>query len=492
MKIGAHKTYQLLSSLNGSLNHVFVYDPETKHVTHYEFSNNEEKEANENLSILNEAFTVRWLLQTSIAKTTSAKIQSHNSSARGQTLTDPVLHSVEVFVDPFKIVIHKISKVSDIKPPQTQDTKSFHKPITTNSKIECSVHGQNNKPIKVLIVDDSPTMRKFIVSCLQGIANVEIVAETGDPLKVEALVNSYSPDVMTLDINMPLMTGVDVLKRLLPKKFVPTIMISSLSLEEGSLVMDALDAGAVDYLQKPALDQKFEFQKLLADKIPVTAKVKAKPPRIKAGPLVLDDTVQFSGIIALGASTGGTQALTQVLTQLPANVPPILIVQHIPPVFSKAFADRLNQLCAFKVKEAEDGELIEPGTCYVAAGGFQMTVEMRSDRPKLSVKDGALMSGHKPSVDCLFESILRYRKPNRVAALLTGMGSDGAKGLLTLKEAGWHTIAEHESTCTVYGMPRVAVEMGAAIDILPLNNVATKIAEVLNVGTKKSLKQKAS
>jgi two-component system chemotaxis response regulator CheB len=345
-------------------------------------------------------------------------------------------------------------------------------------------------PLKVLIVDDSETIRNLLTRIIAQDPALECVAAVGLPSQVEAAIQKFKPDVLTLDIHMPEMNGVELLKKLMKTHRIPTVMISSLSMEEGTFVLDALEAGAVDYIQKPSMKEMATAAPLICEKIRNAggAKIQTESRRASGSPhsfLVQNANIDMSCLILIGSSTGGTEALKEVLTSLPESIPPILIVQHIPAVFSKAFADRMNSLCRFEVKEAEDGDIVQASRVLIAPGGKQMLVRERRGELVVAIEDGEPVNRHRPSVDVLFHSVA-VLKPRRVAAgILTGMGSDGAKGMLALRQAGARTLAQDEATCVVFGMPKEAIKIDAAERIVPLQEVAKVLLGFCEKGAKK-------
>ncbi len=350
------------------------------------------------------------------------------------------------------------------------------------------LQSEKQKPIRVLIVDDSSTIRKVLKNLLSKDPTIEVVAEAGLPSQVDALIQQHKPDVITMDIHMPEMDGVQLLKILMPKYSIPTVMVTALSMEDGPLVLDALANGAVDYLQKPGKDDFATAGDVIIEKVKSAAKAK----NIRAIPNFIGQKVSGSEffdtnqLIAIGSSTGGTEALRVVLQNLPKNIPPILIVQHIPPVFSKALAERLNTLCDFEVKEAQEGDIVQPGRVLIAPGGKQMKIKRVGSECKIIITDEAPVNRHKPSVDVLFQSVAKEWRGKSIGVILTGMGSDGAKGLLEMKQANSATIAQNEESCVVYGMPREAVKLGAADKVIHLNQIAKHLGELLNRNSKKS------
>lgn len=332
-----------------------------------------------------------------------------------------------------------------------------------------------DEKVRVLIVDDSDPVRKLLESVLSADEQIEVVASLGRPSLVEEAVARLKPDVVTLDIHMPEMNGVELLKALLQKRATPAVMISSLSMEEGGFVLDALEAGAVDYVQKPSMKELDVVAPVIREKVKSAAKSKVlRPSRpIASEPRRLMPTnFAPNALIAIGASTGGTEALKRILSSMPEAVPPILIVQHIPPVFSKAFADRMNQVCAFEVREARDGDEAHPSLALIAPGGAQMKARATGGTLRVTIDDSPPVNRHKPSVDVLFDSVAQLKGFHVAAGILTGMGADGAKGLLRLRQAGARTLAQDEATSVVYGMPREAAKIGAAETIAPLDEIA--------------------
>lgn len=331
--------------------------------------------------------------------------------------------------------------------------------------------------LRVVNVDDSPVLLKFLKHSLESLGYCEVVDQVSDPLVAAEKILELRPDVVTMDIQMPGMTGVQVVEKVLQSSYFPILMISSLNMEEGSLVFSALNAGAFDYLQKPKLEDKDGFTKDLGERLlaavsSLQSKVKARKS-VKSSPSSAPSFYYPENLIwCLGSSTGGTQALTHVFTSMPTSIPPTLIVQHIPPVFSKSFADSLNDLCPFKVKEAEDGEPILPNHVYIAPGGQQMGVEKKLGKLHVVLRDDPPVNRFKPSVDYMFGEVAKLKGLQIVGAILTGMGRDGAKGLLELKKLGARTVAQDEESSAVFGMPRAAIEEGAAESVEPLDNIA--------------------
>lgn len=327
------------------------------------------------------------------------------------------------------------------------------------------------RKIRALIVDDSPTICKILEKILSSDPEIEVMAAVGLPSQVEAAIQKHRPDVITLDIHLPEMNGVELLKKYLPRYRVPTVMISSISMEEGPLVLNALEAGAVDYVQKPSAGEIAAVSPVIIGKVKMAAAARLHVPpaassrtRVAASP----GSVDMNRMIVIGSSTGGTEALKEVFVRLPENIPPILVVQHIPSVFSKAFADRLNQLCPFEVVEGQDGDVVKPNKIIIAPGGKQMRIKKSGSGYTIVVDDSEPVNRHKPSVDVLFDSVVKLCGPEVVGVILTGMGADGAKGLLALKQKGCFTIGQDEASCVVYGMPQAAFKLGATEKMVPL------------------------
>lgn len=347
------------------------------------------------------------------------------------------------------------------------------------------VKSDTSKIKKILIVDDSQVIRKILTKSISAIDGHEVIEEISNPSHVFEAIKKHRPDAMTLDINMPEMSGVDVLRKLNDLNLlIPTIVITSLNIKEAPEVLTALELGAFDYLQKPDLGNISDFNKSLEEKLSIAANSKNVTKKNREHIKVSNNDANFisNSLIAIGASTGGTQAIGHILEDFPAKVPPIVIVQHIPPVFSKAFADSLNRVCKFNVKEAEDGDELLDNNAYVAPGGKQMKIKKRGKKYYIQITDDEKMSGHSPSVDYLFLSIAETYEHNLSAVILTGMGSDGAKGCKKLVEKGYHVIGQDEESSVVYGMPRKAFENGGVSEQASLSSIAGKVAKILKKG----------
>jgi len=335
------------------------------------------------------------------------------------------------------------------------------------------------KKIKVLVLDDSLVSRELLSRGISTDAEIEVVAKAVDPFDARDKILKYEPDVLTCDVEMPRMNGIEFIKRLLPQYEIPVIVVSGIS----ESVFDAMDAGAVDFVLKPDMQSPKSveaFIKELISKIKAASKAHViNSEGLNGMKYKNTDELDHKKIIAIGASTGGTEAITVLLKQLPPKMPGILIVQHIPPQFSKMFAERLNQQTDFNVKEAQSGDYIEPGKILVAPGDKHMVVKRVGDRYRVEVNSGDKVNGHCPSVDVLFESVSKECKDNAIGVILTGMGYDGAKGLLSMRRKGARTLGQDEESCVVYGMPKVAYEVGAVEKQAPLNRIPELLCGLL-------------
>lgn len=338
--------------------------------------------------------------------------------------------------------------------------------------------------VKVLIVDDSLFFRTALQKALLGDTGISVVGTAGSAAEADQKIRELEPDVVTMDVEMPDMKGTDFLKKLIPERPVPVVLVSSLDLG----IFEALDAGAVDFVRKPSGvgDYSLFFNELAVKiKIASTAKVKTRRPVNALSSLptpVLKSGTNSEHIIAIGASTGGTEATVEILQKLPANIPGILIVQHMPAGFTKMYADRLNRICSFTVKEAQGGERVEPGIALIAAGDKHMRLAKDSRGYYVKCAVGEKVSGHCPSVDVLFQSVAQTAGADAMGIILTGMGSDGAKGLLEMRKNGSFTIGQDKASCVVYGMPMVAFDIGAVVRQAPNSSIAGLIVQRLNKG----------
>jgi len=408
--------------------------------------------------------------------------------------------------------------------------------------------------IRVLCVDDSALIRELMAEIINAQPDMQVVATAPDPLVARDLIKRHEPDVLTLDVEMPRMDGLDFLERLMRLRPMPVVMVSSLTERGGEITLRALELGAVDFVSKPRLGIRggmLEYAETIADKIRAAARARVRPAgravtspsagSAQAGSALSTSTLSNSALsnpdqsslsqskpyqssladrsvaasvsqgaishgavsqetvppvtaaasrrpllsseklIAVGASTGGTEAIRAVLQSLPADAPAILVTQHMPPGFTRSFAERLNGLCRIAVKEAAHGERILPGHAYIAPGDAHLTLSRSGANYVVTLDQRPPVNRHRPSVDVLFDSVARVAGRNAVGVILTGMGRDGARGLLQMREAGAHTIAQDEQSCVVYGMPREAVELGAAQSVLPLSRISGQLLHLVQL-----------
>ena len=335
--------------------------------------------------------------------------------------------------------------------------------------------------IKVLCVDDSALIRDLMTEIINEQGDMEVVAVAPDPLVARDLIKRHNPDVLTLDVEMPRMDGLDFLERLMRLRPMPVLMVSSLTEAGSEVTLRALELGAVDFLQKPALGIRSgmrEYGDRIAEKVRAAAQSR---PRRLAQPggarrsALRPVMVSSEKLVILGASTGGPEAIRQVLEPLPPNSPAILIAQHMPGGFTRSFAQRLDRLCQVSVKEAEDGERVLPGHVYIAPGEQHLKLVRSGANYVVRLDDGAPVNRHRPSVDVLFRSAAEQAGANAIGVLLTGMGKDGAEGLLAMRNAGAHTLAQDQESSLVFGMPREAIARDAATEILPLDRMAERM-----------------
>lgn len=340
--------------------------------------------------------------------------------------------------------------------------------------------------IKVLIVDDSAIVRKIFSEELSKYSDIEVVGAAPDPYVARDKIVSLKPDVITLDIEMPRMDGLTFLKKLMKYYPVPTIIVSSLTPKGGKLTLEAMDIGAVDVIGKPGTSYSVgDMSAQLVEKIRAASRVTLTKREAASDVSAVDNepikalTQTTNKIIAIGASTGGTEALKKVLIRMPLNSPGIIIVQHMPANFTKAFAARLNDLCQISVKEAEDNDSVIPGTALVAPGNFHMILRRSGARYYVEIKTGPMVHHQRPAVDVLFKSTAQYAGANAIGVILTGMGADGAEGLLEMKKKGAGTIAQDEKSCVVFGMPKEAIKLGAADKIVSLDMIPSEIIKMV-------------
>jgi two-component system chemotaxis response regulator CheB len=354
--------------------------------------------------------------------------------------------------------------------------------------------------IRVLIVDDSALMRQVLTSLLSKDPDIEVIGSAPDPFIAREKIKALHPDVLTLDVEMPKMDGLTFLEKLMRGHPMPVVMVSSLTEAGCQTTLRALELGAVDFMAKPKIDLREGMEEVAQDliiKVKAAAQARVRPLRVKreaskSGTDVVSRTTLHASrftndapsgamikttntIIAIGASTGGTEAVKEILMALPPNIPPILITQHMPERFTKTWADRMNQLCRISVKEAEDGDSVLPGHALVAPGSYHMTLVRSGARYTVRINQDPPVNRHRPSVDVLFASVAQYAGANAVGVILTGMGGDGAKDMLSMKQAGAFTIAQDEASCVVFGMPKEAIKLGGVDKVLPLSEIPAAI-----------------
>ena len=340
--------------------------------------------------------------------------------------------------------------------------------------------------IKVLIVDDSAMVRQVFTRELAKERDIEVVGTAPDPYVARDKIVALRPDVITLDIEMPRMDGLTFLRKLMKHFPMPVIIVSSLTRKGGKVALEAMESGAVEVLSKPGEAYSVgDMGQQLAEKIRAASLIDVTERAWKI------DLTKFTGkrlaalsettnkVIAVGSSTGGTEALKAFLTQLPLNAPGIVMVQHMPANFTYAFAERLNELCQIEVKEAEDGDVVRPGRALLAPGNFHMIMRRSGARYLVNVKTGPMIHYQRPAVDPLFRSVARYVGANAIGVILTGMGSDGARGMSEMKDAGAVTFAQDEASCVVYGMPKEAVKIGAVDHVVSLSEMAEKVLQAV-------------
>ncbi|MDX8382973.1 MAG: chemotaxis response regulator protein-glutamate methylesterase [Ghiorsea sp.] len=352
--------------------------------------------------------------------------------------------------------------------------------------------------IKVLVIDDSALVRKLLSNILNAAVDMEVVGTASDPIIAREKIKQLNPDVLTLDVEMPRMDGLTFLANLMRLRPMPVVMVSTLTEKGADVTLRALEMGAIDFVSKPKADFSNaiqEYSKELVQKVRMAAGARVQhraAPRAKAmkvdeklsADAVLKKKVTFhyrttEKIIAIGSSTGGTEAVKDVLSGLPADFPGIVISQHIPAAFSASFAARVNECSALVVSEAVDGEQVLPGHAYIAPGDRHLILERSGARYMIRLNDGPAVNRHKPSVDVMFRSVAQHAGPNAIGVILTGMGDDGARGLLEMREANATTVGQDEKTSVVWGMPGEAFKCGAVQTVLPLQKVASHLIKVV-------------
>jgi len=343
---------------------------------------------------------------------------------------------------------------------------------------------------RVIVVDDSALVRGLLTEIINRQPDMQCVGAAADPLVAREMIRNLDPDVITLDVEMPRMDGIDFLARLMRLRPMPVVMVSTLTERGAEVTLKALELGAIDFVAKPKIGVADGLRQLgldITDKIRTAAKAQVKrlatPAKGAAAPAVQAPAalgrLSTEKLLFIGASTGGTEATREVLVNLPADFPAVLITQHMPPGFTKSYATRLDGLCRIRVKEASDGERVIPGHAYIAPGGLHLSVERSGANYIARVRDGDPVNRHKPSVEVLFDSAARVVGPNALGVMLTGMGGDGARAMKTMRDAGSWNICQDEASCVVFGMPREAIAHGAANEVMPLARIAPALVERL-------------
>lgn len=348
------------------------------------------------------------------------------------------------------------------------------------------------KSVRVLVVDDSPTMRAVVTHVLNGAEGITVVGHAADAAQARAAIKALDPDVVTLDVEMPGMNGLEFLEKVMRLRPMPVIMVSTLTAKGAEIALQALEIGAFDCIGKPSADDPDVLAELPAmveaaanSRVAMAARRLASSGGTSQQLSTTENYRPGRVVIGIGASTGGVEALMTLLGRFPANCPPTLVTQHMPKTFTRSFAARLDRSCPPHVSEAEDGELLEPGRVYVAPGG-ESHLTVADGQLRCCLRKTAPVSGHRPSVDVMFDSIAATAGAAAVGVLLTGMGRDGAEGLLAMRRAGARTIAQDKDTSLVYGMPRVAEELGAAEVQLPLDRIAAAVLAATNQNKKRT------
>ena len=345
--------------------------------------------------------------------------------------------------------------------------------------------------IKVVVVDDSALVRSLLTEIINRQTDMTCVGAAADPLVAREMIRETNPDVITLDVEMPRMDGLEFLSRLMRLRPMPVVMVSTLTEQGAEATLRALELGAVDFVAKPRIGVSSGLQELAGDivdkiRVAAAAHVKRLPPATAAGaepaggsahetPRAALPRVSTEKVICIGASTGGTEAIREVLMPMPADAPAIVITQHMPPGFTTSFANRLNTLCRIRVQEARHGERILPGHAYIAPGGHHFRIDRSGSNYVAVVEDTEPVNRHRPSVEVLFKSAARVLGPNALGIMLTGMGADGAQAMREMKDAGSYNYVQDEASCVVFGMPRMAIQCGAAHEILPLSQIASAV-----------------
>lgn len=342
--------------------------------------------------------------------------------------------------------------------------------------------------IKVLIIDDSALIRGVLKEIINSIRDMEVVGVAPDPIVAREMIKQLNPDVLTLDVEMPRMNGLEFLEKLMRLRPMPVVMVSTLTEKGSEVTLQALELGAVDFIAKPKLgvtEGLADLTEEIAEKIRAAAlahirRHAAAAKEARSAPAAGNFLRTTEKLVFIGSSTGGTEALKEVLIRMPANSPAILATQHMPESFTKSFANRLNGLCAMTVKEAEHNERVVPGHVYIAPGHSHLLVKKSGAYYYTELSQADPVNRHRPSVDVLFDSAARIAGPNALGVILTGMGRDGAAGLVRMRQAGAYTLAQDEASCVVFGMPKAAIELGGAEEVLPLDGIAGAIIDRLS------------
>jgi two-component system chemotaxis response regulator CheB len=346
----------------------------------------------------------------------------------------------------------------------------------------------SSKKIQVLCVDDSALIRSVMTEIINSQPDMEVVGTAADPLVARDLIKVTNPDVLTLDVEMPRMDGLEFLEKLMRLRPMPVVMVSSLTERGSEIALRALELGAIDFVTKPRLgvrDGLLNYTELIAGKIRTAACARILPSRhataakstadVPQEALLRSPLLSTEKLIIIGASTGGTEAIREVLVPLPPDSPAVLITQHMPAGFTRSFAQRLDGLCRINVKEAEHGERVLPGYAYIAPGGFHLSLGRSGANYVAHLDQEPPVNRHRPSIDVLFDSVAKHAGKNAIGVILTGMGKDGAEGLLRMKQAGAHTLAQDEASCVVFGMPKEAIALGAADEVAPLGEMSRRV-----------------
>jgi two-component system chemotaxis response regulator CheB len=349
---------------------------------------------------------------------------------------------------------------------------------------------------RVVVVDDSALVRSLLTEIINRQPDMECIGAASDPLVAREMIRNLNPDVITLDVEMPRMDGIDFLSKLMRLRPMPVVMVSTLTERGADVTLRALELGAIDFVAKPKIGVADGLRLLaedITDKVRIASKAHIRKlhvpasapadgtavPVRPAAPVASLGRLSTEKIIFIGASTGGTEATKEVLVNLPPDCPAVMITQHMPPGFTRSYAARLDGLCRIRVKEAQDGERVLPGHAYIAPGGLHLSVERSGANYIARVQDGEPVNRHKPSVEVLFKSAARVVGPNALGIMLTGMGADGAKAMRELRDAGSYNLVQDEASCVVFGMPREAINAGAAHEVLPLTQIAPHLIERL-------------